>query len=120
MLRAGPKKMQRYSLEFKRTAVQLSQRPGMQVQVVAEALDIHPFMLSPWRKEFREGRLKPSRLTPAKPRASKRRWSESCACEFGASAGVRQHAEIARVVQASPQSGSNWRTFGHARSGGSS
>jgi hypothetical protein len=26
---------------------------------------------SSWRKEFREGRLKPSRLTPAKPRASK-------------------------------------------------
>jgi transposase len=71
MPRAGPKKTQRYSLEFKRTAVQLSQRPGMQVQVVAEALDIHPFMLSRWRKEFREGRLKPSRLTPAKPRASK-------------------------------------------------
>jgi transposase-like protein len=35
MPRAGPKKTQRYSLAFKRTAVQLSQRPGMQVQVVA-------------------------------------------------------------------------------------
>jgi transposase len=43
---------------FKRTAVQLSQRPGVQVQAVAEALDIHPFMLSRWRKEFREGRLR--------------------------------------------------------------
>ena len=69
MPRAGPKKTQRYSLEFKRTAVQLSQRPGMQVQVVAEALDIHPFMLSRWRKEFREGRLRPPTAAP-KPRAS--------------------------------------------------
>lgn len=70
MPRAGPKKTQRYSLEFKRTAVQLSQRPSIQVQVVAEALDIHPFMPPRWRKEFREGRLKPSRPAP-KPRASK-------------------------------------------------
>ena len=70
MPRAGPKKTQRYSLEFKRTAVRLSQRPGMQVQVVAEALDIHPFMLSRWRKEFREGRLKP-RQAPTAPRVSK-------------------------------------------------
>ena len=68
MPRAGPKKTQRYSLEFKRTAVRLSQRPGMQVQVVAEALDIHPFMLSRWRKEFREGRLRPSTAGPRAPR----------------------------------------------------
>jgi len=54
----GLKKTQRYGIAFKRTAVQLSQRPGVQVQAVAEALDIHPFMLSRWRKEFREGRLR--------------------------------------------------------------
>lgn len=58
MPRASPKKMQRYGVAFKRTAVQLSRRPGIQVQAVAEALDIHPFMLSRWRKEFREGRLR--------------------------------------------------------------
>jgi transposase len=58
MPRAGPKKVQRYSLEFKRAAVRLSQRPGIEVQAVAEALDIHPFMLSRWRKELREGRLR--------------------------------------------------------------
>ena len=70
MPRAGQKKTQRYSQDFKRTAVLLSQRPGLQVQVVAEALDIHPFMLSRWRKEFREGHLRPSQRAP-KPRASK-------------------------------------------------
>lgn len=69
MARAGPKKTRQYGVEFKRTAVQLSQRPGIQVQAVAEALDIHPFMLSRWRKEFREGRLRPA--APAKARAPK-------------------------------------------------
>src|SRR5439155_21805429 len=32
--------------------------PGVQVQTVADALDIHPFMLSRWRKEVRDGVLK--------------------------------------------------------------
>ncbi|HEX4825774.1 MAG TPA: transposase [Candidatus Polarisedimenticolaceae bacterium] len=59
MGRPGPKKTPSYGLEFKRAAVQLSYRPGIQVQAVAEALDIHPYMLSRWRKEFREGRLRP-------------------------------------------------------------
>lgn len=58
MPRAGPKKVQRYSLEFKLTAVRLSQHPGMQVQAVAAALEIHPFMLSRWRKEVRDGVLR--------------------------------------------------------------
>ena len=58
MPRAGPKKVQEYSREFKVTAVRLSQQPGMQVQAVAAALDIHPFMLSRWRKAARDGRLR--------------------------------------------------------------
>ncbi len=53
----GPKKVHRYSNEFKTTAVKLSQLSRVQVQDVAEALDIHPFMLSRWRKEYREGRI---------------------------------------------------------------
>ncbi|NJC87188.1 MAG: transposase [Desulfuromonas sp.] len=47
--------MHRYSEEFKATAVRLSLIPGVQVQDVAEALVIHPYMLSRWRKEYREG-----------------------------------------------------------------
>lgn len=54
----GPKKVQRYSVEFKLKAVKLSRIKGVQVQEVADALDIHPFMLSKWRKEAREGLLK--------------------------------------------------------------
>lgn len=64
--RRGPKKVNRYTKEFKRTAVKLTEAQGVQVKDVAEALDIHPFMLSKWRKEAREGLLveKP----PAAPR----------------------------------------------------
>ena len=54
----GPKKVHRYSLEFKVTAAKLSRMPGVQVQTGADALDIHPFMLSRWRKEARAGLLK--------------------------------------------------------------
>jgi transposase len=58
MPRAGPRKVQRYSLEFKLKAVKLSQLKGVEVQAVADALEIHPFMLSKWRKEAREGVLR--------------------------------------------------------------
>ncbi|OFV81004.1 MAG: hypothetical protein A2Y78_00475 [Acidobacteria bacterium RBG_13_68_16] len=53
----GPRKVHRYSAEFKLKAAKLSQIEGVQVQDVADALDIHPFMLSRWRKEAREGRV---------------------------------------------------------------
>ena len=53
----GPRKKRAYGNIFKATAVKLSYLPGVQVQDVAEALDIHPFMLSRWRKEYREGIL---------------------------------------------------------------
>ena len=56
--RIGPKKVHRYSEEFKLTAVKLSGMRGVQVQTVANALDIHPFMLSRWRKEARDGVLR--------------------------------------------------------------
>ncbi len=58
MPRAGPRAVRKYSDAFKLTAVRLSQQPGVQVKTVATALAIHPFMLSRWRKEAREGRLR--------------------------------------------------------------
>jgi transposase len=69
MPRAGPRKVVRYSDEFKLTAVRLSQQPGIQVQTVAAALEIHPFMLSKWRKEVKDGRLRgrPPKAAPAGP-----------------------------------------------------
>jgi transposase len=55
MPRSGPRAVRKYSDEFKLTAVRLSQQPGLQVKTVAAALEIHPFMLSKWRKDVREG-----------------------------------------------------------------
>ena len=56
--RVGPVKVRQYSLEFKLKAVKLSQLKGVEVQTVADALEIHPFMLSRWRKEARDGVLR--------------------------------------------------------------
>ena len=58
MGKPGLRKVHRYSVEFKLTAVRLSHLAGVEVQTVADALDIHPFMLSRWRKEVRDGVLK--------------------------------------------------------------
>ena len=57
MPRPGPRTTNKYSDRFKATAVRLSELPGVAVQDVAESLYIHPFMLSRWRKQVREGRI---------------------------------------------------------------
>jgi transposase len=57
MPKPGPRTTYKYSDRFKATAVRLSQLRGVSVQEVAESLYIHPFMLSRWRKEAREGKL---------------------------------------------------------------
>ena len=45
----------RYTDAFKAEAVRLASQPGILVQDVAHSLDIHPFMLSRWKKQCREG-----------------------------------------------------------------
>lgn len=55
MPRPGPRTTPKYSQRFKATAVRLSELPGVAVQDVAASLYIHPFMLSRWRKQAREG-----------------------------------------------------------------
>ena len=57
MPRPGPRTTYKYSDEFKATAVRLSELRGIEVQDVAASLYIHPFMLSRWRKDAREGRI---------------------------------------------------------------
>jgi len=37
--------------------VQMSEQPGVLIKDVAESLCIHPFMLSRWRKQVRDGEL---------------------------------------------------------------
>lgn len=51
-----PKKTWFYPIDFKIKAVELSLRDDILLKDVAQALDIHPFMLSRWRKEYREGK----------------------------------------------------------------
>ena len=55
MAKAGPRKIAKYGEKFKATAVKLSSLPGVLIRDVARALDVHPFMLSLWRKQVREG-----------------------------------------------------------------
>ena len=62
-----PRRTNRYSADFKLQAVKLSQIEGVRVQDVAEALDIHPYMLSRWRKEAREGQIKMEPQPPPNP-----------------------------------------------------
>lgn len=57
MPRPGPRTTAKYGDRFKATAVRLSELPGVEVQDVAASLYIHPFMLSRWRKQAREGRI---------------------------------------------------------------
>ena len=67
MGRPGPLTTRRYSKHFKAEAVRLSQQAGVEVKDVAESLYIHPFMLSRWRKQAREGLImtKGAKLDPA-------------------------------------------------------
>lgn len=76
MPKAGPKKIQRYTAEFKLKAVRLSQLEGVKVQDVAEALDIHPFMLGRWRKEVREGKIRARVAIAPEARKVKKRADE--------------------------------------------
>lgn len=66
----GPRKIHRYDPEFKVKAVRLSQLPGVRVKDVAESLDIHPFMLSKWRKQYRDGILNASDEVIIDPKTS--------------------------------------------------
>ena len=101
MGRPGPKKTQSYGVEFKRAAVQLSHRPGIQVQTVAEALDIHPYMLSRWRKEFREGRLRPrgSKVEPRRSRAPVRELRRLQELEREHRMLQEEHALLKKVIR---------------------
>jgi transposase len=98
MPRAGPRKVHRYSDEFKRTAVRLSQQPGVQVQTVAAALEIHPFMLSKWRKELKDGRLK-GRAKKAPPTGPAREIAQLQALERKYAALEEEHDLLKKAIR---------------------
>ncbi|MEW8029035.1 MAG: transposase [Candidatus Thiodiazotropha sp.] len=52
-----PSKTWRYTGEFKTNTVQISLLDRVQVKEVAETLNINPFMLSRWRKGYRERKV---------------------------------------------------------------
>ena len=101
MPRAGPRKVQRYSLEFKLKAVQLSQLKGVEVQAVADALEIHPFMLSKWRKEARDGVLRgrvsvAAAVTKTPPARDMRRFQ---ALQRAHALLVEEHALLKKLIR---------------------
>jgi transposase len=53
----NPRRTWQYTNQFKAKTVQLSLIEGIQAKPVAETLDIHPMMLSRWRKEYREEKI---------------------------------------------------------------
>lgn len=99
MPRAGPKKVYRYSLEFKRTAVRLSQLRGVEVQAVAEAVDIHPFMLSRWRKEMRDGKLRGHTRGPRVKRPRVRELQRLQALERAHALLQEEHALLKKAIR---------------------
>ena len=70
MPKPGPRTTFKYSDEFKATAVKLSELPGVAIKDVADSLYIHPFMLSRWRKEAREGLIMTKGVTINKDEAA--------------------------------------------------
>lgn len=54
----NPRRTWKYTEDFKVKAVRLTLQNGILVKQVADGLGIHPMMLSRWRKEYRDGRLR--------------------------------------------------------------
>jgi transposase len=94
--RKGPKKVNRYSIEMKRTAVRLSNAPGARVMDVAEALDIHPFMLSRWRKLAREGVLVAAPAKKRKSASSSKKSSAPTMVQMSKYAKLKRELELLR------------------------
>lgn len=68
-----------YTDTLKTEAVRLASQPGIRTQDVAQSLDIHPFMLSRWKKQCREGII----MTRPSPTAAPGLLSNTSACWIG-------------------------------------
>lgn len=63
----------RYTLEFKTTAVRLADLPTVSAIEVADTLGIHVVMLYRWRMEFKNGTLRENKHMPKDEPAKKTR-----------------------------------------------
>jgi len=98
MPRPGPRTVRKYSDQFKLTAVRLSQQPGIQVKTVAAALAIHPFMLSKWRKDARDGRLR-GRAPKAPPAGPSREIAQLEALEKAHALLQEEHDLLKKAIR---------------------
>ena len=95
----SPRKTNRYSAEFKLQAVKLSELDGVLVRDVAEALDIHPYMLSRWRKAAREGRIKARVPAPPPPPKMTREMKELAKLKRDYALLEREHALLKKAIR---------------------
>jgi transposase len=125
MPRSGARTVRKYSDEFKLAAVRLSQQPGIRVQTVAAALAIHPFMLSKWRKDARDGALR-GRTPKAPPAGPAREIARLQALEADYAALREEHELLKKAIRfcsarrptSSPSSRPSARTSASPRSAG--
>lgn len=94
-----PRRTWHYLNEFKVKAVQLSLLDGVQVQEVAATLDIHPFMLSRWRKEYREGKLKADKRKKIAPMTNDKRKLDRVQALEKENARLRQENDLLKKWQ---------------------
>ena len=113
MPRARPRAVRQYSDEFKLTAVRLSQQPGMLVKTVATALETHPFMLSKWRKDARDGRLR-GRASKAPPPGPAREIAQLQALEKAHALLHEEHELLKKPFGSVPHEGRHIRRHRHA------
>jgi len=71
---------------------------GIQVQTVAAALAIHPFMLSKWRKDAKEGRLR-GRAPQAAPAGVTRELAQLQALERKYAALQEEHDLLKKAIR---------------------
>jgi transposase len=90
----GPRRVPRYPDEFKLQAVKLSSVAGVKVGDVAEALGIHPWMLSKWRTQASKGLIKARTSMPVELRAPKAREMDAYARLKKSHALLKEEHEI--------------------------
>lgn len=113
----GPRKVRQYTAEFKLKAVKLSQIDGVRVQDVADALEIHPFMLSKWRKEAREGLIK-ARVSVAPAARQQREVRHLARLKSQYALLQEEHALLKKAIRfCSVQRAPSLRSFKRSRTG---